>query len=556
MMYSSENLHPYLDATVHFVINECVRYYATFQSLSHVAKFQFEARLWSAQRHTNVGRLGLIQEYLSACKKEISLLNSEDINDNWSKIKRLAAEGMQNLPQPVCQSFLASLEDALFPRVDVGERVQQFDIATSKISKELVYLEDYGSFDELSTAILEVVGFSVEFEDLDLDVTSLSLALENQLTLSRTRVTLFPNLFYRNQHAYLVGVIETDHRPIPLTIAFVNDEGGIKADAFFFTEAQIIRIFEFTRSYFLVETTDPEGLIAFLLRVMPHKRAEQLIVNLGFQEWGKHLIKRNFDQYLRGSQNQLVHAPGIEGMVMLVFTLPDYPMVFKAIKKDIAPPKVVTPQKVLDKYHLVSRHDRVGRMADAQLFKLWSFPKKAFAPPLLADLEKLDGQHVEITEDRVTFTQLFTERKMIPLNLYLNQVSTKEAEAVVIDYGNAIKEMAMSNIFPGDLLLKNFGVTADKRVVFYDYDEVVFLTDCTFRELPKARNDEELWDNESWLVVGENDIFPEELEKFMLPAGPYRALFRKHHGDIFEIHFWNQWKAFHQEEGFIDLQPY
>ena len=547
-----------IEETVAFIEEQCVRYYATFQSFSHVAKFQFQSRLWQAQRNTNTSRLDLIGRNVQTCKEKIihSISANDEGSQIWARIKELAREGTSKVPFPILESFLYSIEQSLYPTIMATMDGFEVRLPESKVSEELVHIRGNYPFRELCASIIDTPGFTSLHEDHTRDVDLLCLNLEKMVNPGEINVILFPRLFYRNQHAYLVGIIEQDNDPIPLTIAFINTERGIKTDAVFFTEPEIIRIFEFTRSYFLVDTQDPEGLIIFLLKVMPHKRAEQLIINLGYQEWGKLLIRCNFNKHLQSSGQKLAYAPGIKGMVMLVFALPDYPMVFKAIKNDIPPPKTTTREKVVERYHLVSRHDRVGRLADAQLFKHWAFPLTAFDPSLLSDLEASVGSFLEITAHEVIFTQLFTERKMTPLNIFLDSASTEEAKKVVLDYGNAIKEMAMSNVFPGDLLLKNFGVTHDLRVVFYDYDEVTLLTNCTFRKLPEPRYEEEIWDDETWTVVHENDIFPEELEKFMLPEGPYRQLFREHHGDIFDIYFWNRWKGFHQNNGFIDLQPY
>ena len=554
----NENAPVIVEELVAFMEEQCSRYYAAFQGLSQAAKLHFESRLWQVQRSTNAKRLDLADESIEACKAQINplLAGQHNANQTWEAIKQLAKQRAAGVPQPIHESFLLSVEQALYPTVSPKTNSHEKHGPPYKMSTELVHLQGKFPFQELCTAIINTAGFTLPHQDLLKNVDLLRLNLEKVVAQGKVQVTLFPELFYRNQHAYLVGIIKQGSKETPLTIAFINTEQGIKADAVFFTEAAMIRIFEFTRSYFLVSTQNPEGLIAFLLRVMPHKRAEQLILNLGYKEWGKLLVRYNFNKHLQNSGQKLAHAPGIRGMVMLVFTLPDYPMVFKIIKNDIPPPKTANRKQVIEKYYLVAHHDRVGRMADAQLFSHWAFPVNAFDPTLLADLLTLGKPYVTVNEHEVVFTQLFTERKMTPLNIFLDNATEQEAHKLVIDYGNAIKEMAMSNIFPGDLLLKNFGVTPDLRVVFYDYDEVALLTECNFKRMPQPRYEEELWDDETWMVVRENDVFPEEFEKFMLPAGPYRQLFREHHGDIFDIHFWNKWKAFYQNNGFIDLQPY
>src|SRR6185503_2509662 len=110
---------------------------------------------------------------------------------------------------------------------------------------------------------------------------------------------------------------------------------------------------------------------------------------------------------------------------------------------------------------------------------------------------------------------LYTERRMTPLNLYLREVDSRHAQDAIVDYGEAIKDLARTNIFPGDMLLKNFGVTRHRRVIFYDYDELCLLTTCHFRDLPAARDDLEETGAEPWYYVGPHDIFPEEFLTFL-----------------------------------------
>ena len=73
---------------------------------------------------------------------------------------------------------------------------------------------------------------------------------------------------------------------------------------------------------------------------------------------------------------------------------------------------------------------------------------------------------------------------MTPLNLYLERADDAQRAHAMREYGNALKELAAVNIFAGDLLFKNFGVTRFGRVVFYDYDEIEYLADCNFRRIP------------------------------------------------------------------------
>ena len=110
--------------------------------------------------------------------------------------------------------------------------------------------------------------------------------------------------------------------------------------------------------------------------------------------------------------------------------------------------------------------------------------------------------------------------------------------------------------FRGDLLLKNFGVTRLKRVVFYDYDEIEFITDCHFREIPKARNHADEMSSEAWFYVGEKDIFPEEFPPFLFPQKEIRAIFEELHPELLDPQFWNNVKTQLKNGVLIDVFPY
>lgn len=547
-----------IEQAYQFIVEQGSRYVATFHGLTGAAKFQFEQRLWQAQRSTNSVRLDLINRAISLCRQEINELFKETglTLNAWKDIKLRARQYWEGGSSAIYESFIYAVEQSLYPLVANEE--DQFHALSLKSSdfNELIHLAGTSSMGDLSSQILQIPGFSIPYQDHSQYVDLIRIQLEKVSTSKPLQVVVFPNLFYRNQHAYLVAQIRSGSQHIPLTIPFINSEDGVKLDAILTKEEEIIRVFEFTRSYFLVDTKDPQGLVAFLLSIMPHKKAEQLIINLGYTEWGKFLIKQHFKNHLLHTTHKLIRAPGTPGMVMHVFTLEDYPMVFKTIRKIIPLSKNASRDEVLEKYTLVAKHDRVGRLADTQLFNYWAFPVTAFDDQLLDDLRMLEGSQIYREGDMLFVTQLFTERKMIPLNIFLETADKERAMAVVLDYGNAIKELAMSNIFPGDLLLKNFGVTPELRVVFYDYDEITLVTDCRFLELLKPKYEEQMWDMETWDVVYQNDVFPEEWKKFLLPEGPLRMVFRQHHAEIFEVSFWNKWKDFHFQGNFVDLQPY
>ena len=289
---------------------------------------------------------------------------------------------------------------------------------------------------------------------------------------------------------------------------------------------------------------------------MPRKPIAELYISLGYNKHGKTELYRDLLRHLERSTDQFQIAPGARGMVMLVFTLPSYDVVFKVIKDSFDEPKRTTRREVMRRYQLVFKHDRGGRLVDAQEFEYLRFAKDRFAPALLAALLEQAGQTVTVEGDEVVIKHLYTERRLTPLNLHFQQVAGEQATEAVIDYGQAIKDLAATNIFPGDILLKNFGVTRHGRIVFYDYDELCLLTECQFREMPQSDDMDDDVAGEPWYAVGENDVFPEELATFLGLPPHLRAIFTRYHGDLFGVDFWATVQARHAAGEIIDIVPY
>jgi isocitrate dehydrogenase kinase/phosphatase len=288
----------------------------------------------------------------------------------------------------------------------------------------------------------------------------------------------------------------------------------------------------------MVDMEVPSGYVEFLKGLLPSKPAAEIYTVLGLQKHGKTLFYRDFLHHLKHSGDRFVIAPGIHGLVMLVFTLPSYPYVFKVIKDMISPPKDTTRQQVKDKYMLVKYHDRVGRMADTLEYTDVAFPTARFAPELVEELRRLAPSMVEEEGDTLIIRHLYIERRMIPLNMYVDGADDRQLAHAVREYGDAIRQLAAANIFPGDMLFKNFGVTRFGRVVFYDYDEIAYMTDCNFRRMPQPRTPEDEIAAEPWYPVGADDIFPEEFAAFLLGDPRVRAAFLEHHRELLDADFW------------------
>jgi isocitrate dehydrogenase kinase/phosphatase len=363
-------------------------------------------------------------------------------------------------------------------------------------------------------------------------------------------------IFHRGFGGFLVGCVHAGGARLPLAVSLLNLEQGTVVDAVLLEENEVSIVFSFTRSYFLADLDDPAEAVPFLKRLMPRKPIGELYSALGYEKHGKTVLYRELRHHLAHSGERFVVAPGDRGLVMIVFTMPSYDVVFKVIRDRIPLPKTTAREEVRARYDLVFRHDRAGRLADAREFERLAFERARFSEELLEELARDAPETVRFEGDAVVFRQLYTERRMTPLNLYLQAASASDARAAVIDYGRAVRDLAASNIFPGDLLLKNFGVTRHGRVVFYDYDELCLLTDCRFRDLPASSSSEDELAGESWFYVGPRDVFPEEFRTFVGLPRDLLAVFESRHGELFHADWWRRMQRDHREGVAPRIFPY
>jgi isocitrate dehydrogenase kinase/phosphatase len=286
----------------------------------------------------------------------------------------------------------------------------------------------------------------------------------------------------------------------------------------------------------------PAAVVSFLRQLMPRKPRAEMYMAVGLAKQGKTMFYRDLFYHLKHSSDNFAVAPGIKGMVMLVFTLPSFPYVFKVIRDRFAPPKDLDRQTVKDKYQLVKYHDRVGRLADTLEYSLVALPRERFDAALLEELTSEAASSIEFEQDKIVIKHVYIERRMQPLNLYLAEASADGDAARVRqalhEYGYAIKELAGAGIFPGDMLLKNFGVTRHNRVVFYDYDEIAYMIDCNFRRIPPPRSIEDEMSAEPYYSVGPQDVFPEQFAHFLVSDPQAREVFLERHADLMQPEFW------------------
>ncbi|MCH4564797.1 bifunctional isocitrate dehydrogenase kinase/phosphatase [Halomonas sp. EGI 63088] len=406
----------------------------------------------------------------------------------------------------------------------------------------------------------------IPFENLERDVRLGADFLSSHLPAAildavDAEVELLKSVFYRNKGAYLVGRIRGGGEQVPLVLPILHGERqaaseGLHLDTVIIEPEEVSIIFSFTRAYFQVEVQVPCEFVDFLQELMPDKPEGELYSAIGFYKHGKTEFFRGLNRQVAKREDRFIIAPGVRGMVMAVFVLPSYRTVFKIIKDRFDPSKDMSRDNVRDKYHLVKRHDRVGRMADTQEFSNFIVRADHFAPECLEHLLDVAPSTVYLKDDKVIIKHCYTERMMTPLNLYLEQCDEAETFAVLKDYGNAIKQMAAANIFPGDMLLKNFGVTRHGRVIFYDYDEICYLTECNFRHIPEPMYPEQELSSEPWYSVGPNDIFPEEFGPFLFADIRLRKLFYELHPELFDADYWTGLQRAILDGRVIDVYPY
>ncbi len=516
-------------------------------------------------RDDAVERLEIREHIIRGVVSDMQTLLGADLKDKvlWAQMKTAYVEIINCRPNPqLAETLFSSVTRRIFATDGVDPNIEfvdsEFDCEGTP-SAGPVFATYYGDTPaDIVRQILTALDFDVPYHDIPDDALRVAERIETQWTGDAPveRIEMLQPIFYRGKGAYLVGRICGGKNTIPLVLALNNGEHGVYVDAVMLTPDDVSIVFSFTRSYFHAEMERPREVVGFLHSIMPAKRIAELYISIGYHKHGKTELYRDFIHHLDRSDDLFDIAPGERGMVMLVFTLQSYDMVFKVIRDRFAYPKTTTRQDVMDKYNLVFKHDRAGRLVDAQEFEHMKFPRNRFSERLIRELMQGAASSVSFQGDSVTVKHLYAERRVTPLNLYLRAGDIAAARAAILDYGQAIKDLARANIFPGDLLLKNFGVTRHGRVIFYDYDELGWLTDYNFRELPQPRDQSEEMSDEPWFYVAPNDVFPEEFLPFLgLPDG-LRYDFLEAHRDLLGPDFWRRMQARHRSGDVVDIFPY
>ena len=564
------------------------RHYSLFRYSAQRAKVLFESADWHGIQQLSKERIEYYDIRVRECAallkpalKKTAVATPPDEHtlspeqqQFWQEVKNEFAYALKNHRQPECaETFFNSVStrvlarsyfnnDFLFVRPTVA--TEYIDSTTP--SYRSYYPLEHGLIPTLQQMIKDF-GLAAPFADLPADVRLLARRAISQLrhVLPKSpgfrigpdcQLQVLNTLFFRNKGAYIVGRFINHSTIYPFAIALAHTPSNrLEIDALLDDADDLSTLFSFTRAYFLVDMDAPAAYVQFLQSLLPRKSAAELYNAIGLQKQGKTLFYRDFLHHLGHSSDQFECSEGIEGMVMTVFTLPSYPYVFKMIRDRIRK-KDMDHATVKSRYRLVKQHDRVGRMADTWEYSLVALPKRRFSAALLHELRTEVPDQIEETKDLIILRHVYIERRMLPLNIYLSRASGTDLELAIKQYGEALKELAANNIFPGDMLYKNFGLTRLGRLVFYDYDEIQTMGEMNFRHIPPAPNEEAELASEPWYPIAANDVFPEEFRWFLLGDARIRDAFMKYHAELLNADWWAACKQRVIEGRLENIYPY
>ncbi|BDX05653.1 bifunctional isocitrate dehydrogenase kinase/phosphatase [Planctobacterium marinum] len=537
-----------------------------YNRITSDAKKRFETSKWRACQQASRDRISLYESILTETVAQIYtlFLPQQQSPEFWRSLKQDFVVLLDDHPQfELAETFYNSVIGRIFKH-------QRIDDSMMFVLPSRCYLSGVNRprviniFDTDKTVkstlqqMFTHYRFNVPFENYQRDLHNLTSTIKARLSFEQLtqvkRVEMLQSEFFRGRAAYLVGRIcfEDDYKPFVVAL-LMSEAGELYVDALLTEKRDLSVLFGFARAYFMVDTQYPAEVVAFLQELLPNKKHFELYTALGFYKHGKTVFYRNFLQHLEESDDQFEIAPGIRGLVMMCFHLPSYGVVIKIIKDEFAESKKITRQHVIDCYKLVKSHDRIGRMADTHEFANFRLPKHRIHPDLLQELQDTCGNSIEILEDEVLIKHLYIERKMTPLNIYLaNETDPDKIRNAILDLGLAIKQIAAANIFPGDMLHKNFGITRHGRVIFYDYDEICYMSERNFRKIPQS-DDPYAMDT---LSVAPNDVFPEQFEHFIVGKRELKAIFKELHADLFTPEYWQNVQKQVANGDIIHVIPY
>ncbi|ADZ44089.1 isocitrate dehydrogenase kinase/phosphatase [Yersinia enterocolitica] len=525
--------------------------YGRFLEVTAGAQHRFEQADWHAVQQAMKKRIHLYDSHVGLVVEQLKHITDQrclDVNF-LTRVKEIYTGLLPDYPRfEIAESFFNSVYCRLFKHRDLTpDKLFVFSSQPERRFREIPrpLARDFapkGNLSGMLQMVLSDLPLRLPWEDLPRDIGDIVAALRKNFTeeqLATARFQVANELFYRNKAAWLVGKLRWADEVYPFLLPIHhNESGGLFIDTCLTSKAEASIVFGFARSYFMVYAPLPAAMVEWLREILPGKSTAELYMAIGCQKHGKTESYREYLTFVHQSSEQFIIAPGVKGMVMLVFTLPSFDRVFKVIKDQFAPQKEVSQARVLECYQLVKEHDRVGRMADTQEYENFVIDKHRISAELLTELQREVPEKLEDLGDQIIIKHLYMERRMTPLNLYIEQANDQQLKDAIEEYGNAIKQLAAANIFPGDMLFKNFGVTRHGRVVFYDYDEICYMTEVNFRDIPPPRYPEDEMASEPWYSVSPNDVFPEEFRHFLCTDLKVRHFFEEMHSDLFHASYW------------------
>ncbi len=544
-------------------------YNRDFVTVSRRARDRFIKRQWHEAQADTVERIELYDTSVQRAQDKLENLLGDQSREIelWSRVKALHTEMIASLvDSEFNKTFFSSVTRRIFKTIGVDPRVEYLalDITPLKnISKPVptYRLQHRGSTRWLLDDLLSKYNFGMRYRNVDSTIRYVAKEVDAYWELHHgsekiRSIEVIQAVFYQGPRAFIVGRIDSKGGTSPFVLALKNSDEGILVDAVLLSVEEASILFSYTRWYFHVDLETVGDAIVFLRSILPNKRISELYTVMGRAKQGKTERYRNLVQHLGCSQDKFIVAPGEKGMVMAVFLLPSFDIVFKVIRDKFAPPKTMSRREVEQKYSLVFKHDRAGRLVDAQEFRRLEFPVNRFDQTVLDELLKECGETCQVEGDDLILEHCYVERRMIPLNLYLKDAEPEARKRAIVDYGQAIRDLAASNIFPGDLLLKNFGVTRHGRVIFYDYDELCLVTECRFRDLPKATSYEDEMRADAWFYVGDDDVFPEQFINFLGMDRQSREIFLDYHHDLLTADYWRNIQTRLKAGEMLEVVPY
>lgn len=557
-----------IDDTARTIQSDFEDYNAKFRAITQRSRRRFEEGEWKLGQRDAVERIELYDRRVERCVAGLVGLMGSSIADEsvWGRVRQeFAALTGQCADAEFYKTFFNSLTRKVFNTVGVNTVVEflapDLEPRLNGSLPPVLELPVDGPLHGVVDAILEEFPSHAMLADRPATARRIAARIDEFVQRRHPEdplrsIEMLKPVFYRGTRAFCAGRLQGEHWLAPLVLAFRNIDSRIVVDAVMIDDDDVRSLFGFSRSYFHADFPEVGAAVSFLQTIMPTKSVGELYTILGRAKQGKTELYRQLYKHITEARDKFVHAEGQKGMVMIVFTLQSHDLVFKVIRDHFAFPKTASRADVMERYHFVFRHDRAGRLVDAQEFRRLRFPVSLFAGELLDELCTEADQSCHIDGDDLIIDHCYIERRLRPLNLYLEEVDAIAARRAVIDYGRSIRELARSNVFPGDLLLKNFGVTRNGRIIFYDYDELCLVTDCAFRDLPKSRFDEDEMRAEPWFYVGPRDVFPEQFVNFLGLPSDLRDVFLAHHGDLLTAEFWRDLKSRHAAEQWVEVVPY